>query len=72
MQNEINKLKEIGCTEIEPFKLINNYGYKFRKSGFKHTLSHYLKDNGEDVNYWTVWNKIFTSFEDAIEFIKYL
>ena len=29
MQNEINKLKEIGCTEIETFKLINNYGYKF-------------------------------------------
>lgn len=72
MTNEVNRLKEIGCTEIEEFRLINNYGYRFRKSGFKHTLTHYSKDNGKDVNLWTIWSKIFDNFEDAIEFIEQL
>ena len=72
MYNEIEQLKNIGCEEIKQFTLINNYGYKFRKNGYQHTLSHYLKDNGEDVNYWTIWRKVFTSFEDALEFIKQL
>lgn len=72
MNNELNQLKEIGCTEIKEFKLINNYGYKFRKNGFQHTLTHYLKDNGEDVNYWTISLKIFTNFNDALYFIKQL
>lgn len=72
MNNEIEQLKNIGCGEIKHFKLINNYGYKFRKNGFQHTLSHYLKDNGEDVDYWTIWNKIFNTFDEALEFIKQL
>ena len=72
MNNELNQLKEIGCTEIKEFKLINNYGYKFRKNGFQHTLTHYLKDNGEDVDYWTISLKIFTNFNDALDFIKQL
>lgn len=72
MNNELNQLKEIGCTEIKQFTLINNYGFKFRKNGFQHTLTHYLKDNGEDVNYWTIWSKVFTNFNDALDFVKQL
>lgn len=72
MNNELNQLKEIGCTEIKQFTLINNYGYKFRKNGFQHTLTHYLKDNGEDVDYWTISLKIFTNFNDALDFVKQL
>lgn len=72
MNNELNQLKEIGCTEIKKFTLINNYGFKFRKNGFQHTLTHYLKDNGEDVDYWTISLKIFTNFNDALYFIKQL
>lgn len=71
-KSEEQQLQEAGCTEITTFKLINNYGFKFRKGGFQHTLTHYKMDNGKEVNYWTIWNKIFTTFEDALDFIKQL
>ncbi len=72
MQNEITKLKNIGCTEIEQYKLISNYGYKFRKNGFKQTLNHTLKENGTAVDYWETDNKKFDTFTEALNYIKEL
>lgn len=72
MKYEIEQLTEIGCTEITKSELIHNYSYKFRKNGFQHTLSHYLWDNGQKVDIWTIWSKVFSSFEEALDYIKML
>lgn len=66
------QLNGVGCTEIEPYKLINNYGYKFRKSGFKQNLKHTLKEYGADVDYWEIDNKKFDTFTEALNYIKEL
>lgn len=72
LTNETTQLNNIGCTEIEPYKLINNYGYKFRKSGFMQNLKHTLKENGADVDFWEIDNKKFDTFTEALNYIKML
>jgi hypothetical protein len=67
------KLKQADCELIEMYNLINNYGYHFEKNGKRYDLRHWLNCYGEEVDYYTLacvgTNKIFQTFDEAVEYI---
>lgn len=38
---EMYQLNEIGCTDIEIYFLVSNYGYRFSKGGVKYDLRYW-------------------------------
>lgn len=52
--NDINKLAKIGCTDIEPYTLVNNYGYKFSKGGVVYDLRYWENCYGVYGGGWSV------------------
>lgn len=73
------KLKNIGCTDIRPYTLVNNYGYRFSKGGVGYDLRYWENCYGVYGGGWRVDpdNRGFqgsphfgADFDAAIEWIK--
>jgi hypothetical protein len=52
--NKTQKLIEIGCTNIEAYTLVSNYGYTFSKGGVKYDLRYWENCYGVYGGGWSV------------------
>lgn len=52
--NELTMLQEIGCTDIERYTLVNNYGYTFTKGGIQYDLRYWNNCYGVYGGGWSV------------------
>lgn len=79
--SDANKLAAIGCRDIEPYTLVNNYGYKFSKGGVKYDLRYWENCYGVYGGGWRVDTALTEShnvrcpsfgenFDKVVEWIK--
>ena len=70
--NFVQRLKDIGCENVQGYTLISNYGYAFTKNGIRYDLRYWANCYGMDLDYWSIsgLNVSFNNLDEAFEFIK--
>lgn len=80
--NELHLLKEAGCTNIEQYTLVSNYGYTFSKGGVEYDLRYWENCYGVYGGGWSLHScqpvngkhrsspSFGEDFEKAIDWIK--
>lgn len=54
IMNEVYQLQQAGCTNIEGYTLVSNYGYTFLKGGVKYDLRYWENCYGVYGGGWSV------------------
>lgn len=81
MDNQVIKLQEIGCENVESYSLCSNYGYTFSKGGVKYDLRCWencygVYGGGWSVNVFKVGDRpvrcpsFGDNFDGVVEWIK--
>lgn len=66
----MNDLKLAGCENIKRSVLVSNESYLFTKNNINYEMRHWLNCYGCEVDFWSVNDKDFDTYEEAIEYIK--